>query len=89
MVHVSIKRNQAPGLLIRSGLKAGGRIVCYEEVNGSLYPVITPCSTDYYNPPTPVPPAPPDVQRVLCQACNGTQTPEGNLQNAKCEVCYL
>lgn len=85
----STQRKQSPGLSVRSGLKAGGRIVCYEEINGAWQVVITPCSTDYYNPPPPIPPSPPDVQRLTCTACNGSRDSAGNLANARCEVCYL
>ena len=81
-----VLRNQAPGLFIRSGLRAGGQIVCYEDINGAWQLVATPCSTYYYNPP--LPPSPPTVQRLDCVACNGTQSPDGSLADARCEECY-
>jgi hypothetical protein len=89
MPNVSAMQNRTPALLVRSGLKAGDRIICYQESNGSLYPVVTPCSTDYYYPVVPQPIITPTVQRLRCQACNGSLTSDGSLANARCEVCYL
>jgi hypothetical protein len=77
-------------LRVKSGIKAGA-IVCYDDSNGYLMPVVTPCSTSTsyppYVPPTPTPP--PGVQLLSCQSCTGTRLSNGDLQNAACEVCYM
>ena len=75
------------GLKVKSGLKSGA-IVCFDDSNGYLMPVVTPCSTSTtYPPPTPAPP--PGVQLLSCQSCTGTKLSNGDLQNAACEVCYM
>jgi hypothetical protein len=71
------------GVAVKTGLKAGA-IVCYDDSNGFLMPVWTPCST---NVPGPTPPPSPDVQWLTCQSCQGTNLGNGRLSNAKCEVC--
>jgi hypothetical protein len=78
------------GLRVKSGLKSGA-IICYDDSNGYLMPVVTPCSTPGpyppYTPPAPTPP--PGVQLLSCQSCTGTRLSNGDLQNAACEVCYM
>jgi len=77
-------------LRVKSGLKSGA-IICYDDSNGYLMPVVTPCSTSTtyppYVPPTPAPP--PGVQMLSCQSCTGTRLANGDLQNAVCTVCYM
>lgn len=80
------------GLKVRSNLTAGA-VVCYDNTNGYLTPVITPCSTwpDYYPDVNPFPPQPDTsgVQWLSCQQCTGTQLAKGQLSGARCEVCYM
>ena len=79
--------NASHGLRVKSGIKSGA-IVCFDDSNGYLMPVITPCSTSTtYPPPTPAPP--PGVQMLSCQSCTGTRLSNGDLQNAACVVCYM
>lgn len=76
------------GLRLKSGLKAGA-IVCFDNSSGFLVPVITPCSTPTPLPPSPVPPPAPGFQWLSCQSCAGTRLPDGSLQDAVCEVCFM
>jgi hypothetical protein len=75
------------GISIRSGLKAG-RTLCYQEINGTWYPIIDP-----NNPPLPLPPTPTptnsSVQWLSCQSCQGSMISNTALQNATCEVCRM
>jgi len=71
-------------LRIRTGIKAGGT-VCFQEVDGNLYPIASPETPPVYPPPSP--PTPSNVQWLSCQSCNGTRTSQNQLQNARCEVC--
>jgi hypothetical protein len=74
------------GMRVKSGLKSGA-ITCYDDSLGYMVPIVTPCST-----PTTVPPAPtptPGVQWLSCQSCAGTKMANGDLQPARCEVCFM
>ena len=85
MAHNSTsRRSSCPCIPVRAGIQAG-RTVCYQEINGSWYPI------DPNYPPVP-PPAPlptPGVQWLGCKSCTGVQVAPGQLTGAQCEVCFL
>jgi len=74
---------EKPRLAVRTGLQAGA-IACFDDSNGYMTPVWTPCST--VTPPNPTPPNP-NVQWLNCTSCLGTNLGNGRLSNATCEVC--
>ena len=72
--------SQTNMMRVRSGIKAG-RVVCVDIPDDNPYPPI---------PPTPIPQPPVGSGPWLnCQSCRGTKVAEGQLKNAKCEVCTL
>jgi hypothetical protein len=75
------------GIAIRSGIKAG-RTMCYQEINGTWYPIIDPNNPPLPTPPIPTPPNP-NIQWLSCQSCQGTIVSDRSLQNASCEVCRM
>jgi hypothetical protein len=69
--------SQIAMMRVRSGIKAG-RVVCVDIPDDNPYP------------PTPIPQPPAGTGPWLnCQSCRGTKVAEGQLKNAKCEVCTL
>jgi hypothetical protein len=73
-------------LPVKSGLQAGA-IVCFDNSSGYLMPVWTPCSTGYNPAPTP-PPSDQGTQWLDCKSCRGAIVGPGQIQDARCQVCY-
>ena len=75
-----ISDEQVKFMKVRSGIKAG-RVVCVDVPDDNPYPPV---------PPTPIPQPPAGSGPWLtCQSCHGAKVAEGQLKNAKCEVCTL